>query len=177
FLAGHSFGGQVLLNFLAEYPGRFQAACAASPNLEIALTMPKWQERLGRMVLPVWPQMKLKNLTDPSKLSHDPRVFAEYKNDPLISDYVTLGIGKVLLENLGSIFEKARRIQTPLLMLHGLEDVYCSPKGTERFYNQLQLEEKRLKLYEGKYHELLNETGKEEIYAEMEQWFDRFMPA
>lgn len=176
FLAGHSFGGQVILNYLAEHPRRFQAACAASPNLEIALTMPKWQEKLGRMAVSVWPQMKLKNLTYPDKLTHDAQVVAAYKSDPLVSDYVTLGIGKALLENLAALFKKAGQIKTPLLLLHGLEDVYCSPEGTRRFYRELQLEQKGLKLYEGKYHELLNETGKEEIYEEMEKWFNRFMP-
>lgn len=175
FLAGHSFGGQVALNFLADYPGRFRAAVASSPNLEIALTMPKWQERLGRMVLPIWPGMKLKNLTDPTKLSHDPNVVAAYRGDPLVSDYVTLGIGKALIDNLEGLFAKAARIQTPLLMLHGLEDAYCSPAGTRRFYDELQLEERELKLYEGKYHELLMEVGKEGIYAEMAKWFDRFI--
>lgn len=177
FLAGHSFGGQIILNYLAARPAVFQAAAAASPNLEVALTMPKWQERLGRMVLPLWPQMKLKNLTDPSQLSHDPQVVADYLNDPLVSDYVTLGIGAELLKNLETIFEKADTIQTPLLMLHGLADAYCSPGGTKRFYNELQLEQKRLKLYEGKYHELLNEVGKEEIYEEMDGWFRSFIGA
>lgn len=175
FLVGHSFGGQVILNFLAKHPDHFQAAVASSPNLEIALTMPKWQEWLGRMIHPIWPQLKLRNLTYPDKLSHDTEVVEAYKNDPLVSDYVTIGIGGELVKNLEGIFGLAPRIQTPLLLLHGLEDVYCSPQGTERFYQELQLEQKRLKLYEGKYHELLNEVGKEIIYEEMEKWFDRFI--
>lgn len=175
FLVGHSFGGQISLNFLGRHPARFQAACVVSPSLEIALTMPKWLERLGRMVLPLWPGMKLKNLTNPDLLSHDPQVAQAYKKDSFVSDYVTIGIGKQMINNLATIYGLTTQIKTPLLMLHGTEDRYCSVEGTKRFYKELRLDQKRLKLYEGKYHELLNEVEKENVFQEMENWFSAFM--
>lgn len=172
FLVGHSFGGQVALNFLARYPHRFKAACVVSPSLEVALELPQWMEKISRMVLPVWPKMRLKNLTKPDLLSHDPAVVQNYKKDPLVSSYVTIGIGKELLDNLEWLFSAGHQIQTPLFMFHGLEDHYCSVEGTKRFFKELRLEKKRLKLYEGMYHELLNETKKEEVFREIENWFD-----
>lgn len=171
-LVAHSFGGQVALNFLARHPKRFQAACVISPCLEVALTCPKWMEKLGKMMLPVWPGMKLKNLTNPDLLSHDQTVVQNYKNDPLVSTYVTIGIGNELMNNLQTIYGLCNQIRTPLLMLHALEDHYCSVEGTKRFFKELRLEKKRLKLYEGMYHELLNEVQKEEVFREIENWFD-----
>lgn len=174
FLVGHSFGGQIILNFLARWPVLFKAACASSPNIEIALTMPKWQEKLGKMLLDVWPTMKLKGLVDPALLSHDPKVGPAFVKDPLVSPFVTIGIGNEILSNLETIFSLAPRIQTPLLLLHGSADGYCSPEGTRKFFNELVLAQKELKIYEGMYHELFNEVGKEKVFHDIDHWFQRF---
>lgn len=175
FLVGHSMGGQIVLNYLAEFPGRFRAACATSPNLEIALTMPKWMEVLGKMVLYIWPTMKLKELTNPNWLTHDSKMVEEYLKDPLVYPYVTLGIGKEIVKNLERIFTLCNKIRTPLLMLHGSEDRYCRVNGTKRFFEELTLAQKQLKIYEGLYHELFNETNKEDIFHDVEHWFSRWV--
>lgn len=175
FLVGHSFGGQIALNFLANRPHPFRAACVASPSLEIALTMPKWLEKLGRMMLPILPGMKLKNLTNPDLLTHDTQVIQAYKTDPLVCDYVTIGIGNQMLNNLATIYGLCTQIKTPLLLLHGSEDRYCSVAGTKRFFKELRLDQKRLKIYEGRYHELFNEVERENVFEEIDHWFGGFI--
>lgn len=175
FLVGHSMGGQIVINFLAHYPTLFKAACASSPNIEVAFTMPKWQEKLGKIALPVWPTMKLKGLVDATLLSHDPKVVEAFVKDPLVSPYATIGIGNEILSNLETIFALAPKIQTPLLLLHGSGDRYCSPEGTKRFFKELVLAQKELKIYEGFYHELFNEIGKKEVFQDIDRWFGRFV--
>lgn len=175
FLLGHSFGGQIVLNFLARHPHLFKAACVSSPNIEIALTMPKWQEKLSYKMVPIWPTLKLKGLDRPHLLTHDSEVSKAYQKDPLISTFVTIGLGSEILSNSKTIYHLCHQIKTPLLLLHGLEDHYCSYKGTQRFFQELQLDQKRLKLYEGMYHELLNEVARENVFQEIESWFCSFI--
>lgn len=174
YLVGHSLGGQIVLNFLARTPGLFRAACTSSPNIEIAMTMPAWQEKVGRLLLAVWPTWKLKDIAKPDLLSHDPAVIADYKKDPLAYPYVTIGIGNEIIKNLETLFQLPPKIETPLLMLHGSADQYCSPSGTKRFFNDLTLAEKQLKIYDDCYHELFNETRKGEVFHDVQSWFERF---
>lgn len=174
YLVGHSLGGQIVLNFLARHSGFFRAACASSSNIEIAMTMPKWQERTGRLLLAVWPTWKLRGIAKPEGLSHDPAVIADYKKDPFAYPYVTIGIGSEIIKNLETIYQLPSKIETPLLMLHGSADQYCLPSGTKRFFNDLTLAEKQLKIYENCYHELFNETRKGEVFHDIQNWFERF---
>ena len=58
-------------------------------------------------------------------------------------------------------------------MLHGSADKVCSPEGTKRFYRELILAQKEMKIYEGMYHELFNEIKKEEVFHDVEQWFEK----
>ncbi|OGQ05466.1 MAG: hypothetical protein A3F82_00330 [Deltaproteobacteria bacterium RIFCSPLOWO2_12_FULL_44_12] len=175
FLVGHSFGGQLVLNYLTRYPGLFKAACVASPNVEVGLTLPVWKERMSKVMMDVWPTMKLKGTIDPKWLSHDEKVVEAYTKDPLVSPFVTIGAGKAILNNLEMIFSLALKIKTPLMMLHGSGDRVCSPKGTKRFFKELVLAQKELKIYEGMYHELFNETNKEKVFEDLDRWFCRFL--
>ena len=79
-----------------------------------------------------------------------------------------------LLKNLETIFSLSTLLSTPLLMLHGSSDHYCSLSGTRRFYNELVLAQKGLKIYEGMYHELLNEIIKEEVFHDIDGWFQKY---
>lgn len=172
YLVGHSFGGQIALNHLVRHQNFFQAACVTSPNLHIAITMPKWQENIARSLVPILPGKKLDGLTDPAKLSHNPKILEDYLKDPFVSSFVTLRQGKGIYDNIPELFSKVDRIKTPLLMLHGTDDVYCSYEGTKKFFVALKLAKKQLKLYEGMYHELLQEVIHEEVFQEIRSWFD-----
>lgn len=174
FIAGHSLGGQIVINFLARFPDLFRAAVVSSPNIEIAMTMPGWMEKVSRKMVGVMPTMKLQGFVHPGMLSHDPKIVAAYKKDPLVSSYITIKIGIQILKNLEEIFSLCTKIKTPLLMLHGSADKVCSPEGTKRFYRELILAQKELKIYEGMYHELFNEIKREEVFHDVESWLDRF---
>ena len=174
YVIGHSLGGQMLLNYLARRPTLFHAACTASPNLEVALKIPKWQKKIGEKMNDVWPGMKITGAANPELLSHDPKIVKTFMKDPLVSPYVTARMGNEILKNLETIFSLSTLLSTPLLMLHGSSDHYCSLSGTRRFYNELVLAQKGLKIYEGMYHELLNEIIKEEVFHDIDGWFQKY---
>ena len=122
----------------------------------------------------VWPGMKITGAANPELLSHDPKIVKTFMKDPLVSPYVTARMGNEILKNLETIFSLSTLLSTPLLMLHGSSDHYCSLSGTRRFYNELVLAQKGLKIYEGMYHELLNEIIKEEVFHDIDGWFQKY---
>lgn len=175
YLMGHSLGGLVVLNFLAQHRYLFKAAAVSSPSVEVGLAMPKkWKRGIGQLMVPFYPTMRIKGNVDSHWLSHDEKVVADYKTDRLIGHNITFRLGKAILENLHTVYTLPGRIYTPLMMVHGMEDKICDPRGTKKFFNALPLAEKRLKVYDGMYHELLNEVKKEEVYRDVEKWITSF---
>jgi alpha-beta hydrolase superfamily lysophospholipase len=68
-------------------------------------------------------------------------------------------------------------IQLPLLILHGTLDKVTRPSGSQFFYDTAGSSDKTLKFYEGHYHDLLNDLGKEAVMADIQQWVAKRIPA
>ena len=68
-------------------------------------------------------------------------------------------------------------ITLPLFILHGTLDKATRPSGSQLFYDTAGSADKTLKLYEGHFHDLLNDIGKEKVLADMQQWIDQRIPA
>ncbi|MDI3320877.1 alpha/beta hydrolase [Pinibacter soli] len=168
FLLGHSAGGvlsaiytlppsEKLSGFICEsFAFRFPA-----PDFAIAAL-----KGLSHLA-PHAHVVKLKN----EDFTRDPAAVEVMNNDPLIAHEVqsTKTIQQLALadEELKSRFNT---IQLPLLILHGTADKATKPSGSEYFYEHAGSPDKTLKLYEGYYHDLLNDTGKEIVMKEIIEW-------
>jgi alpha-beta hydrolase superfamily lysophospholipase len=60
----------------------------------------------------------------------------------------------------------------PLLILHGTADKATRPDGSQQFYDQAGSTNKTLKLYDGHYHDLLNDLGREQVFDDIVGWID-----
>ncbi|HKD42532.1 MAG TPA: alpha/beta hydrolase, partial [Myxococcaceae bacterium] len=60
----------------------------------------------------------------------------------------------------------------PLLILHGTADKVTKPSGSKEFYEKAASKDKTLKLYEGHYHDLLADIGKQQVMADIQAWID-----
>ena len=60
----------------------------------------------------------------------------------------------------------------PLLILHGTADKVTKPSGSKEFYEQAGSTDKMLKLYEGHFHDLLADIGKEKVMGDIQAWID-----
>jgi len=56
----------------------------------------------------------------------------------------------------------------PVLILHGTADQATKPSGSKRFCETAGSKDKTLKLYEGHFHDLLNDLDKEVVMATQE---------
>ena len=66
-------------------------------------------------------------------------------------------------------------LSAPLLIMHGTADQATKPSGSQRFYDSAGSTDKTLKLYDGHYHDLLNDLGKETVTADILAWIDRHL--
>ena len=176
FLLGHSAGGVVSCVYTIEHQDELAGFICESfahevPAPDFALAVLKGLSH----VAPHAHVLKLKN----EDFSRDPEVVAAMNDDPLIAHEVqpTQTVAEMVRadERLKVEFPQ---ITLPVLILHGTEDKATKPSGSQRFYDMASSTDKSLELYEGHYHDLLNDLGKEEVMADITAWInDHLSPA
>ena len=168
FLLGHSAGGVVssvyTLDNQAELAGFICESFAFQvPAPGFALAAIKGLSHIA----PRLPVLKLKN----EDFSRDPKAVEALNNDPLTAHEVQPAITVAALVRADErLREEFPRITLPLLILHGTDDKATVCHGSQFFYETAGSKDKTLKLYEGHYHDLLNDIGKEGVMADIKAW-------
>jgi lysophospholipase len=67
---------------------------------------------------------------------------------------------------------QAPQIKLPVLIMHGTADRLSDPEGSRILYQRISSVDKKLKLYNGFYHEIFNEPECEQVFIDMEEWLD-----
>jgi alpha-beta hydrolase superfamily lysophospholipase len=105
--------------------------------------------------------------------SRDPAVVAAMDADPLIANETQ---PTRTMAELARSDDRLRRefgsIELPVLILHGTQDHATKPAGSQFFYDHAGSADKTLKLYDGHVHDLLNDTGREEVLGDIAAWID-----
>ena len=174
-LIGHSLGGQIVLNYAVQYGTQngknLKGLITSSPNIKVS-SVPQAKVIAAKLGTWLLPRLPLANEVDPKMLSHDRKVVRAYISDPLIYRKITFRLAAEILTNQGKMDTLAKQFKIPCLLLHGGGDTVCDPQGTKRFYELIPIKDKKLKIYEGLYHEIFNEFGKEEVFQDMENWIE-----
>lgn len=168
FLLGHSAGGVVsclyALSHQAELAGLICESFAfqiPTPNFAVAVL------KGASHLLPHAHVVKLKN----EAFSRDPAVVEAMNDDPLIADESQPTSTAAELARADDKLEREFPLITlPLLILHGTADKVTKPGGSQLFYDTAGATDKTLKLYEVRYHDLLNDIGKEAVLADIANW-------
>jgi alpha-beta hydrolase superfamily lysophospholipase len=108
-----------------------------------------------------------------STISRDPDVVKAYEDDPLIfNDAIPPETMTRAAEAIQWATESIPNINIPVLLLHGTDDVLTSIEGANMVHAQLVVTDKTLKVYEGLYHEVLNEPEKDQVISDVIEWLD-----
>ena len=105
--------------------------------------------------------------------SRDPKVVEAMNNDPLIAHETQPT--KTLAEMVRAderLKKEFPLITLPVLILHGTADQATKPGGSKRFFDMAGSTDKTLKLYEGHFHDLLNDIDKEVVMADINGWIN-----
>jgi acylglycerol lipase len=168
FLLGHSAGGVVSCLYALEHQTELAGLICESfahevPAPDFALSVFKGLSH----VAPHAHILRLKN----EDFSRDPKVVQAKNSDPLIVNEIqpTQTLAEMVRadERLRNEFP---RITLPVLILHGTADKATRPSGSQRFYDTAGSTDKTLKLYEGHFHDLLNDLDKEVVMADIKAW-------
>jgi len=175
FLLGHSAGGVVACIYTLEHQSELAGLVCESfahevPAPDFALAVFKGLSHIA----PHAHILRLKN----EDFSRDPQVVQAKNTDPLIAHEIqpTQALAEMVRAD-----ERLRRefplITLPVLILHGTADKATRPSGSQRFYETAGSRDKTLKLYDGHFHDLLNDIDKEVVMSDIKAWVDAHIPA
>lgn len=176
FLLGHSAGGVVSVTYALDHQDRLDGLICESfafrvyaPDLALKLL------EGASHVLPHAHVLRLKM----EDFSRDPAWVAKLVADPLTLGEVQPVQTVASLARAGERFEREfSRITLPLFILHGTADKATRPDGSQQFFDSAGSADKSLKLYEGYYHDLLNDLGREQVMDDITGWIEaRLGPA
>jgi alpha-beta hydrolase superfamily lysophospholipase len=170
FLLGHSAGGVIsCIHTLFHQSGLAGLICESFafrvPAPDFALAALKGLAH----VAPHAHVMKLHN----EHFSRDPAWVKALDDDPLIAHEVqpTQTVAEMVRAD-ERLEQEFFLIRLPLLILHGTADKVTKPAGSQLFYEQAGSGDKILKLYEGHFHDLLNDVGRETVLGDIRGWVE-----
>ena len=170
FLLGHSAGGVIACGYTLEHQDELAGLICEDfayqvPAPDIALAILKGVA----YVAPHAHVFKLKN----EDFSRDPKVVAALNADPLIANESQASETVVEMVRADELLKKSfGQFTLPLLILHGTADKVTKPSGSKEFYEKAGSGDKTLKLYEGHFHDLLADIGKQQVMADIQTWID-----
>jgi alpha-beta hydrolase superfamily lysophospholipase len=174
FIYGHSMGGNLVLNALIRRALPITAAVISAPYLKLAFEPPKWKTVLGKITAKYLPELTQPTGLDTRALSRDSNVILAYNNDPLVHDKITASFFVNVHFAGPYALEHAAKINVPLLLMHGTEDQLTSHWATQELHKRIP-ERSELKLWEGFYHELHNESEQKELLSFVTEWLEKHL--
>lgn len=172
FLIGHSMGGLIAANYLIDRQGEFAGAVLSGPSIKAVEEPPAAVLFIGRALSKLAPKAGLISL-DANLVSRDAKVVADYIGDPLVyKGKISARLGAEMFNAMASVQASASKLSLPLLILHGGADGLTSPEGSKILNERAQSRDKTLKIYDGFFHEIFNDPGKEGVIADMIKWLD-----
>jgi len=175
FLLGHSAGGVVSSVYVLENQAELTGFICESfafqvPAPGFALAAIKALSHIA----PRLPVLKLKN----EDFSRDPAAVEALNSDPLTAHEVQPAITVAALVRADErLHDEFPLITLPVLIMHGTDDKATVCQGSRFFHETAGSRDKTLKLYDGHYHDLLNDVGKEGVIADIASWIDAHLPA
>jgi acylglycerol lipase len=173
-LLGHSAGGVVACLYTLDHQAELTGLICESFAHE--LPAPDFALAVFKGLSHVAPHAHILHLPN-ERFSRDPKVVEAMNNDPLIAHETqptqTMAAMVRADERLKKEFSQ---ITLPVLILHGTLDKNTKPSGSQHFYDMAGSIDKTLKLYDGGFHDLLNDIDKQLVISDITSWINNHLP-
>lgn len=175
YVLGHSAGGVIASSYVFEHQDQIAGLVCESFAFDVGL--PHLVQLALQGVSHLAPHLHVFSLNN-KDFSRDPKAVERMNTDPLIAKESQPA------ETASEMLKAAERLKAnmpaftvPVLIIHGTEDKATRPAGSQYFYDHAGAKDKTLRLYDGHFHDLLNDVDKEKVMADVQAWLDARIPA
>ena len=172
FILGHSMGGLITALYGIEYGNKLNGQIFSGAALN---TLPSAKGLTGIVMgigASIFPKIQIKNPIN-EDLCTLKQVYEDYINDPLILKKASFKFyNEFLITGVEKLKTNIKDYTLPCLLTHGGGDKISPSKNSQDFYNNISSTDKEIIIYDGLYHEILNENEKDKVLEDMVQWLD-----
>ena len=79
-------------------------------------------------------------------------------------------VANTILEVSDQVWDWAQNWKLPVLFIHGDKDTSTDHRNSQKLFKEISASDKNLLIYPGGYHELLNDTIKDEVLPAVLGW-------
>jgi len=175
-LLGHSMGGLIALRYAIANPVGLKGAIISSPALG---THPDFQppavlKLMVGLLSRLAPRLMVKSELDTSAISRDPEVVKAYVSDPLVSEKVSVRWYASMMRSMKAAHAEAASLRIPMLLMQSGADRLVDPAAPGRWAQSAPKDLVELQVWEGFYHEMLNEPEKDRVLGRISDWLTQY---
>ncbi len=170
FMVAHSLGGLEAFHFVVDHQPALKGIILSAPALVVSKEISPLLQKLAPLLGRWFPRLKASKL-NAHHVSRDPEVVRKYINDPLVNnEKMYARTGATVLEATRRVSDQYDRFTLPFLVMHGTDDKLTDPEGSRLLYAHGNSEDKSINIYQGLYHELMNEPEQQTVLTDMLDW-------
>ncbi len=170
FLLAHSHGALMALHWALKRPEGIKGLILTSPYLKLAFEPPMLKVLAARAVGTIIPWLPVPTDIKFEDLSRDVEWQKETKDDPLYGLKATPRWFVQSTQAQNDLAGRGKDLTLPIYVAAGGEDPIASTPASKAFFDTLGSADKTYQAREGMRHEVLCETGKEALWAEISRW-------
>jgi acylglycerol lipase len=168
FLLGSSLGGLISLLFAIKNPKAIEGTIASAPFLKLGSQVTLSSEDIDELqkLATVYP-------TAFFKFGYTNHTTPQTEEDELMHDTMTFKLFSEILSAQKTVFDCARFITVPSLLLHGSADTIADPSASLELFDKITNLDKKLILYKTMKHVLLgNDDEARLVLADIINWIN-----
>ncbi len=170
FLIGHSVGGTIAIAYCIYHQNEVDGLILSGATIEPGSSLSPVKIILARLLSLIAPKMGV-DVIDASAISQDQAVVDAYKRDPLVyRGKIRARLGAELLKVMRRLPNQMSEIHLPILIMSGSIDRLSNPEGSRLLYENVSSRDRTIKYYDGFYHEIFNEPGRDQVFNVMDDW-------
>lgn len=177
FLLAHSMGGLVQASGLLDLDqSLFKAQVLSAPLFGVAVPVPAFKKIGAEYLEKFLPKLTLGNEINYDMLTREPEVKREFDKDALRHDRISSGMYLGSQRQIDVLVDQIHKIQIPTLFQCPEKDPVCSTEATRLASQKMDSQHVRFLEYgDGARHEMYNDTHRNEVFKDLESYFESFL--
>lgn len=170
FVLGHSHGALVVAHSAMKGLSDVRGYVLSAPYFRSKVYVPPVKVMAAHALNPLCPSLRIPSGLNDKWMTSDAAMRADSHGDPLIVRTATPRwyCGAKIAQ--AEVMARAAEFRHPFLLLIGDADPVSDPDAAREFFRRATSADKTERIYPGLLHEILRETARETIFADIHTW-------